>query len=85
LEKHFGRSLRKKLAESGLDMAGIHANGSMTLYGSGVDRHQSLDKSLLPKKEIAAFIKKANAPIILETPDSAKWEEEIAWLKKQWR
>jgi deoxyribonuclease-4 len=61
----------------------IHLNDTKKEFGSRVDRHENLGLGLLGKE---VFIRMKhdprfeNIPIILETPDSTKWEEEIEWL-----
>jgi deoxyribonuclease-4 len=63
----------------------IHLNDTKKEKGSRVDRHENIGLGLLGKD---VFIRMMNdprfedIPIILETPDSTKWAEEIAWLSK---
>jgi deoxyribonuclease-4 len=63
----------------------IHLNDTKKELGSRVDRHENLGLGLLGKE---VFIRMKhdprfeNIPIILETPDTSRWAEEIAWLKR---
>ena len=64
-------------------LKGIHLNDSKRELASKVDRHDSIGKGLIGEE---FFIKMMNddrfnnMPIILETPDSDLWAEEIKWL-----
>ncbi len=61
----------------------MHLNGSKSTLGSRVDRHHSLDMGELGQ---AVFIyimgdpRFDDIPMVLETIDSSRWAEEIAWL-----
>jgi len=62
----------------------IHLNDTKKELGSRVDRHENIGMGLLGKDLFIRMMKDNrfdNIPIILETPDSFKWAEEIAWLK----
>ena len=65
-------------------LCAIHLNDTKKNLSSRVDRHENLGLGFLGKE---VFIRMKhdsrldNIPIILETPDSSKWAEEIAWLK----
>ena len=64
----------------------IHLNDTKKELGSRVDRHENIGLGFLGKELFVRMMKDPrfnNIPIILETPDSAKWAEEIAWLKTQ--
>lgn len=60
------------LADRIIDITGridlIHANGTLASFGSGRDKHSSLNDSLIPVKDIAALGQVSGAPMILETP-----------------
>ncbi|MCL2167954.1 MAG: deoxyribonuclease IV [Lentimicrobiaceae bacterium] len=63
----------------------IHLNDTKKEFGSRVDRHENLGLGFLGKELFIRMMKDSrfdNIPIILETPDTSKWAEEIAWLKK---
>jgi len=62
----------------------IHLNDTKKEFASRVDRHENLGFGFLGKDLFITMMKDPrfeNMPIILETPDSSKWTEEIAWLK----
>lgn len=64
-------------------LKGMHLNDSKKELASRVDRHDSIGKGLLGE---AVFRRIMNddrfneMPIILETPDDARWKSEIEWL-----
>jgi len=62
----------------------IHLNDTKKEFRSRVDRHENLGLGFLGKELFIRMMKDTrfdNIPIILETPDTNKWAEEIAWLK----
>jgi deoxyribonuclease-4 len=62
----------------------IHLNDTKKERGSRVDRHENLGLGFLGKDLFIRMMQDLrfdNMPIILETPDTSKWAEEIAWLK----
>jgi deoxyribonuclease-4 len=64
----------------------IHLNDTKKELGSRVDRHENIGLGFLGKEFFIRMMKDPrfdNMPIILETPDTSKWAEEIAWLKIQ--
>lgn len=64
-------------------LKGMHLNDSKKGLGSRVDRHASLGKGLLGLDVFRRIMKDPrfdNIPLILETPDSSKWAEEIKLL-----
>jgi deoxyribonuclease-4 len=64
----------------------IHLNDTKKEFGSRVDRHENIGLGFLGKDVFIRMMKDSrfdNIPIVLETPDSSKWTEEIAWLKAQ--
>ena len=63
----------------------VHLNDSKKGAGSHVDRHETLGNGALGRDFFTRFMRDSrfdNIPIILETPDPARWAEEIAWLKE---
>jgi deoxyribonuclease-4 len=66
-------------------LRGMHLNDSKPECGSHVDRHESIGMGKIGK-ELFNFIMKDsrfdNIPLILETPNSDLWAEEIAALRK---
>ncbi len=64
-------------------LKGMHLNDTKKELGSHVDRHDSLGKGLLGLdvfKRIMNDPRFDNIPLILETPDSDRWAEEIKLL-----
>ncbi len=62
----------------------MHLNGSKKGLGSRVDRHASLDEGELGMAVfhfIMADPRFDDIPLILETPNDARWAEEIALLR----
>ncbi len=67
-------------------LRGMHLNDSKKALASRVDRHESLGQGLIGNKlfeMIAADPRFDNMPLILETPDEARWPDEIAWFKSK--
>jgi deoxyribonuclease-4 len=61
----------------------IHLNDTKKEKGSRVDRHENIGLGFLGKDVFIRMMQDSrfdNIPIILETPDSTKWAEEITWL-----
>lgn len=62
----------------------IHLNDSKKNAGSHVDRHETLGNGFLGREFFVRFMHDSrfdDIPIILETPDPARWAEEIVWLR----
>ena len=65
-------------------LRGVHLNDSKKLLASRVDRHDSLGDGTLGVEFFKRFMNDArfdNMPIILETPDEARWRDEIVMLR----
>lgn len=65
-------------------LKGMHLNDAMKILGSRVDRHTPLGDGMIGIecfRYIARDPRFDNIPLILETPDEARWAEEIARLK----
>lgn len=63
----------------------IHLNDTKKEFGSRVDRHENLGLGFLGKEVFIRMMRDPrfeNIPIILETPDTTKWAEEIEWLRR---
>jgi deoxyribonuclease IV len=61
----------------------MHLNDSKKIFGSRVDRHESIRKGSLglePFRFIMNDPRFDNIPLVLETPDPSIWEEEIKFL-----
>lgn len=66
-------------------LRGMHLNDAMRPLGSHIDRHAPLGDGEIGWecfRYIASDDRFAGIPLILETPDEARWAEEIAILKK---
>ncbi len=64
-------------------LKGMHLNDTKKELGSHVDRHDSIGKGLLGEevfKRIMNDPRFDDIPLILETPDSSRWAEEIKLL-----
>lgn len=62
----------------------VHANGSRDEFDSGADRHANLASSLIPPEQIVEVVRRAQAPVVCETPGAAAGQaDDIAWLRKQ--
>lgn len=64
-------------------LRGMHLNGCKSKFGSRVDRHHSLDMGELGQSVFMQIMDDPrfdNIPMVLETIDSSRWAEEIAWL-----
>jgi apurinic endonuclease (APN1) len=64
-------------------LKGIHLNNSMFGQGSRKDRHAPIKNGMIAPevlKAVASESRFENLPIILETPDSSLWQEEIDYL-----
>lgn len=67
-------------------LMGMHLNDSKKELGSKVDRHESLGDGLIgwtPFRSIMEDSRFDEIPLILETPNTERWAEEIHQLK-QW-
>ena len=65
-------------------LRGIHLNDTKKALSSRVDRHESIGLGLLGMPFFERFMRDErfdNIPIILETPDEARWAEEVQLLK----
>ncbi len=65
-------------------LRGMHLNGSKKGLGSRVDRHAPLSGGELGSavfEFIMSDLRFDGIPLILETPDSEHWAEEIEWLR----
>jgi deoxyribonuclease-4 len=64
-------------------LKGMHINDSKKEYGSRVDRHENLGQGFLGEEVFWTLMNDSrfdNMPLILETPEESKWEEEIKRL-----
>jgi deoxyribonuclease-4 len=60
----------------------VHANDSRDTFDSGADRHANLGAGHIDPDLLAAVIRDAAAPVVLETPGGAsEHTEDMAWLR----
>lgn len=67
-------------------LSAMHLNDSKKDRGSRVDRHAPIGKGFLGEqffKMLMADPRTDNMPLILETPDTSIWVDEIKWLYQQ--
>ncbi len=63
----------------------VHGNDSRDSFDSGADRHANLGQGSIDPAELAAAIRDAAAPVILETPgDAVQHRADAAWLRSHW-
>ena len=61
----------------------VHANDSRDAAGSGADRHANIGQGQIDPSLIAAVVRQADAPAVVETPGPAKaWATDIEWLRE---
>lgn len=61
----------------------VHANDSRDEFGSGADRHVNIGDGVIGAETIAAVIRQAGAPVMVETPGGAEGQAaDIALLRK---
>ena len=61
----------------------LHLNDDKRDLGSRIDRHESIGQGTLGQDFFIRLVNDPrfdNMPIILETPDTLLWPDEIAWL-----
>lgn len=64
-------------------LKGMHLNDSKKAHASRVDRHDTIGQGTLGAEVFIRIMNDPrfdNIPMILETPDESKWQEEIAFL-----
>lgn len=64
----------------------IHLNDNKRTLGSRIDRHEEIGKGSLGEEFFRRLVNDSrfeDMPIVLETPNPAIWNEEIAWLYSQ--
>jgi deoxyribonuclease IV len=59
----------------------VHANDSRDAFGSGADRHTNLGQGEIDPDALAAIVRSAGAPVVVETPAEGQ-ADDIAWLRK---
>jgi deoxyribonuclease-4 len=62
----------------------VHANDSRDPFDSRRDRHANLGDGEIPPDDLAEVIRRADCPVIVETPGgAAEQAADIAWLREQ--
>ncbi len=62
----------------------VHANDSRDAFDSGADRHTNLGRGSIDPDELAAVVRNANAPVVLETPGGVEEHRaDLAWLRER--
>lgn len=67
-------------------LRGMHLNDDKKPCGSRIDRHESIGRGTLGEGFFRRLMRDSrfdDMPLILETPDPAIWNTEIAWLLEQ--
>jgi deoxyribonuclease-4 len=60
----------------------VHANDSRDAFESGADRHVNLGKGVIDPDELAAVVRAAGTPVVVETPGGAEGQAaDIEWLR----
>lgn len=62
----------------------VHANDSRDEFDSGADRHTNLGSGLADAEALAAVVREAGAPAVVETPGGVEGQSaDIAWLRER--
>jgi deoxyribonuclease-4 len=62
----------------------VHANDSKDAFNSGQDRHDNFGNGQIDPKLIAAVVRAAGAPVVVETPGGAAGQgADIALLRAE--
>ncbi|QDP94851.1 deoxyribonuclease IV [Microlunatus elymi] len=62
----------------------VHANDSRDAFGSGADRHTNLGNGEADPDGIAAVVRDAGAPVVVETPGGVDGQAaDIEWLRER--
>ncbi|MDR3012241.1 MAG: deoxyribonuclease IV [Chitinispirillales bacterium] len=85
-EKSYGETMGEFERVVGFKyLRGLHLNDSKNVFGSAVDRHESIGKGSLGKEAFRLLMEDARfdgIPCILETPNEEIWADEVEMLKK---
>ena len=61
----------------------VHCNDSRDEFGSGADRHTNLGSGLIDPEQVAAVVRAAGAPVIVETPGGREGQSaDLDWLRQ---
>ncbi|WP_413450054.1 deoxyribonuclease IV [Georgenia phoenicis] len=62
----------------------VHCNDSRDAFDSGADRHTNLGQGSLPLNDLAALLREAGAPVVVETPGGPdEHRADMAWVRDQ--
>ena len=62
----------------------VHCNDSRDDFDSGADRHASLGAGRVDPDLLAAVVRDAGAPVVLETPGGAdEHRADVDWLRER--
>lgn len=71
---------RVRAATGGVDL--VHCNNSRDPHGSGRDRHANLAAGEIPEDLLAAVLRNAGSPVVVETPGEAvEHAADIQWVR----
>jgi deoxyribonuclease IV len=61
----------------------VHCNDSRDEFGSGADRHTNIGAGLIDPEQVAAVVRAAGAPVIVETPGGCEGQSaDLDWLRR---
>ena len=61
----------------------VHCNDSRDAFGSGADRHANLGEGSIDPEQLAAVVRAAGAPVVVETPGGVEGQAaDIEWLRE---
>jgi len=61
----------------------VHCNDSRDEFGSGADRHTNLGAGLIDPEQVAAVVRAAQAPVVVETPGGLEGQSaDLDWLRQ---
>jgi len=61
----------------------VHCNDSRDEFGSGADRHTNLGAGLIDPERVAAVVRAAQAPVVVETPGGLEGQSaDLDWLRQ---
>ena len=85
---HAGGNAMETIVEDVLKITGridlVHCNDSRDTFDSGADRHANLGAGQIDPDLLAAVVRDAGAPVVLETPGPAEAHvADIAWLRER--
>ena len=62
----------------------VHCNDSRDEFDSGADRHTNLGSGLIDPEELAAVLRSAQAPVVVETPGGVEGQTaDLEWVRQQ--